>query len=49
MFWEDTSPGLTVLIFIMLFFFLAPSAMGLGVHLMNKLVPSLAPTCDVKE
>ena len=57
MFWNDIRAGLTVIILaglsvIIIFattLFIVPSSLSLGFYLMNKLVPALAPTCEVKK
>lgn len=47
--WEEIKVGLYFIIGIILLFITVPSAMGLGLHLMTKLVPELTPACEVKK
>jgi hypothetical protein len=49
MFWDEVKVGLCIAIGVLLLFITAPSAMGLGLYLMGKLIPQIAPTCEVRK
>jgi hypothetical protein len=49
MFWNEVKLGFCLGIGALLFFIAAPSSMGLGLYLMNKLVPQIAPACEAKK
>ena len=49
MFWENLKEGLVAVILFAFVGFIIPSSAVLGVYLMGKLIPALAPTCEVKK
>ena len=48
-FWDSIRDGFVIMIVLAFGAFIVPSSAVLGIHLMTKLVPQLAPTCEVRK
>ena len=47
--WDELKLGVSTAITLFLVFATVPSGALLGIHLMGKLIPALAPTCEVRK
>lgn len=48
-FWYSLRDGFLLMIVVAFGALIVPSSAVLGLHLMTKLVPQLAPTCEVRK